>query len=185
MDKNMLTEVNTIRHKMGLSLLKEGIEDEARISKKILGLLNTQIKLELESSQLYRSISCWLDEEGWVTASKYYFTSAQEELKHMDKIYEYIFDKNGRAVTPGSEKPKGDFKDIKTIVVESLKHEMGVTENWNNIANAAMSEKDNDTYALSQWFLAEQIEEEAKFRDFIFRMRLDMPKYEIDEMFGE
>ena len=184
MEKNILNEINSIRKKMGLMIIKEAIEDESRLSPKIEKLLNKQIQLELESSQLYRSISCWLDNEGWVTATKYYFKSAQEELVHMDKLYEYIFDKNGKAITPGSEKPKEVFKDIKTVLNESLRHEMNVTKNWNDIANAAMSEKDNDTYALAQWFLKEQIEEEAKFRDFLFKMRLDMPKYEIDAMFA-
>lgn len=163
----------------------DGIENKARLSEKIVGMLNDQIKAELESSQIYRAMSCWLDEEGWIGASKYYFKSAQEELVHMEKIYQYLFDKNCRALTPGCDEVNNDFDDIKAIVQESLNHEMEVTQMWNDIANAALDEKDNDTYALSQWFLKEQIEEETKFRDFLFKMRLDMPKYEVDEMFED
>lgn len=130
----------------------------------------------------YRSMSCWTDEEGWLGASKYYFNSAKEELSHMDKIYEYLFDKNCKASVPSvSDVPK-DFKDIKTIVQTSLDHEMQVTKQWNDIADTALAEKDNDTYALAQWYLKEQ---EDKFRSFLFKMRLDLPKYEIDEMFSE
>lgn len=162
----------------------EGIEDAPRLSENITSLLNTQIKNELISSQIYRGMSCWLDDKGWINASKYYFNSSSEELKHMDKIYEYIFDKNARALTPSCPEVKNDFVDIKTIVEESLNHEMLVTGMWNNIANESLAEKDNDTYALAQWFLKEQIEEEDKFRSFLFKMRLDMPKYEIEEMFG-
>jgi ferritin len=162
-----------------------GIEDKARLSDKIVKLLNEQVKNELESSQLYKAMSCWLDDQGWITASKYFFKSGNEELIHMDKIYEYLFDKNCRAMVPNTDGIKNDFKDIKSIVEESLDHEMKITEQWNNIANSALGEKDNDTYCLAQWFLKEQIEEETKFRDFLFKIRLDMPKYEIDEMFGE
>jgi len=160
-----------------------GIEDKSRLSEKIVKLLNEQIKNELESSQIYKAMSCWLDEEGWIGASKYYFKSGNEELIHMDKIYEYLFDKNCRALTPGCTEVKNDYKDIKTIVEESLNHEMEVTKMWNNIADTALAEKDNDTYALAQWFLKEQIEEEAKFRDILFKFRLEMPKYEQDELF--
>jgi ferritin len=41
----------------------------------------------------------------------------------------------------------------------------------------------NTTYEFSQWFIKEQVEEEEKFRNFIFKMNLDMPDYEIDDMF--
>ena len=172
---------------MRLKLFEQfnGIEDKSRLSENIVKLLNEQIKNELDSSQLYRAMSCWLDEEGWLGAAKYYFGSAKEELVHMDKIYEYLFDKNCRALVPSSTDVENDYKDIKSIVEESLEHEMSVTKMWNDIANAAMDEKDNDTYALSQWFLKEQIEEEDKFRSFLFKMRLNMPDYEIDEMFGD
>jgi ferritin len=163
----------------------DGIEDKPRLSEKIVKLLNEQIKNELESSQIYRSMSCWTDDEGWLGASKYFFKSAQEELVHMDKIYEYLFDKNCRAKAPSINEVKSEFKDIKNVVEESLNHEMNITAMWNKIADAALTEKDNDTYALAQWFLKEQIEEEDKFRTFLFKMRLDMPKYEIDDMFGE
>lgn len=163
----------------------DGIEDKPRLTDKVTKLLNEQIKNELESSQIYRSMSCWTDDKGWIGASKYYFNSAKEELTHMDKLYEYLFDKNCKAVVPTVSDVDKDFKDIKTIVQTSLDHEIKVTEQWNEIANTALAEKDNDTYALAQWYLKEQIEEEDKFRNFLYKIRLDMPKYEIDEMFGE
>jgi len=161
-----------------------GIEDKSRLSEKIVKMLNEQIKNELESSQIYRAMSCWCDDEGLIKASKYYFKSAQEELVHMDKIYEYLFDKNCKAVTPACNEVKNSYKDIRTVVEESLNHEIQVTKNWNNIANTALSEKDNDTYALTQWYLKEQIEEENKFRDLIYLIRLDTPRWKIEELFS-
>jgi ferritin len=161
------------------------IENKGRLSDNILKLLNEQIKNELVSSQIYRAMSCYLDDKGWIESQKYYFKSAQEEIIHMEKIYEYIFEKNCKAEVPACEKVKDDYKNIRNVVEESLNHEMEVTENWNNIANTSMKDKDNDTYALSQWFLKEQVEEESKFRDILFKMNLDMPDYEIDELFGD
>lgn len=161
-----------------------GIEDKKRLSDSIIKILNEQIKNELDSSQIYRAISCWCDDNGLINASKYYFKSAQEELAHMDKIYQYLFEKNCKAVTPTCNEAKDSYKDITEVVQSSLDHEMQITKNWNDIADQALKEKDNDTYCLSQWFLKEQIEEENKFRDFLFKIRLEMPAWKIEELFS-
>ncbi len=65
----------------------EAIEQSQRLEPNIAKILNDQIKNELMSSQVYRGMSCWLDDKGWIGASRYYFKTAQEELAHMDKVY--------------------------------------------------------------------------------------------------
>ena len=71
--------MKNLKHIVPFSLF-EGIEDKGRLSDKITGILNKQIKNELLSSQIYRGMSCWLDDKGWIDASKYFFKSAQEEI---------------------------------------------------------------------------------------------------------
>lgn len=163
--------------------LFEGVESEYRLSEEIVKILNDQIKNELMSSQIYRGMSCYLDETGWVDASKYFFKAAQEELTHMDKIYQYIFERNSLAVVPVTEEVKQKFETIREVVEESLKHEIEVTKNWENIAESADKAGDNTTYEFAQWFLKEQVEEENKFRDMLDKINLDMPKWRIDELF--
>lgn len=165
--------------------LFEGIEDEGRLSEGLTNILNEQIKNELESSQIYRGMSCWLDDNGWIDASKYFFKSSDEELEHMRKIYHFLFDRNVLAKVPSVGETKQEFEDIRKIVEESLQHEMDVTKQWENIAQMAKNDGDNTTYEFCQWFLKEQVEEEAKFRDMLFKMNLDMPKYEIDDLFAD
>ena len=101
----------------------EGIEKEGRLSETIIDILNKQIKKELMSSQIYRGMSCWLDNEGWVDAPKYFFTSAQEELTHMDKIYQYLFDRNVLAKVPVTEEVKQELiaPDEKIVCAITLK----------------------------------------------------------------
>lgn len=158
-------------------------ENAPRLMQTVLDSLNAQIKNELVSSQIYRGMACWLDDKGWIGASKYFFKAGQEELKHMDKIYEFIFDRNSLAVVPGCDAVKQEFTDIRNVVEESLQHEIQVTKQWEGIAQLAKTEGDNTTYAFAQWFLNEQIEEEAKFRDLLFKFDLDMPNWKIDELF--
>jgi ferritin len=162
----------------------EAIENDERLSNKIVSILNEQIHNELQSSQIYRGMSCWLD-NNFIEASKYFFKSAQEELTHMDKIYNYLFDKNCVAKVPTCDKVEQEFKNIREVIEKSLEHEILVTKNFDDIANLAKEEGDNTTYVFSQWFINEQVEEEERMRNILFKMNLDMPDWKIDEMFGD
>ena len=161
----------------------EAVEQESRLSKKVTDILNLQIKNELQSSQVYRGMSCWLDDKGWIGGSKYYFRNAQEVLQHMDKVYKYLFDRNALAKVPNTETVKQEFKSIREVLEFSLEHEMKVTRNWEDISEAAKKEGDNTTYEFAQGFLKEQIEEEEKFRNLLFKLDLNMPDWKTDELF--
>jgi len=167
------------------SFLNETIENEKRLSESIIDILNEQIKDELESSQIYKAMSCWLDNNGWKSASEYFFISANEELIHMDKIYKYLFSRNCVAKVPSIGEVEQNFKDIKEVIEKSLEHEMEVSKKWNNISELAKKEKDNTTYEFSTWYLNEQVEEEEKFRDILDKINLDMPKFEIENLFQD
>jgi ferritin len=170
---------------ISFKLFEGTIENEGRLSEKITTILNEQIKNELDSSQIYRAMSCWLDDQGWVEAAQYYFKSAQEELTHQDKIYEYLFDRNVKPKVPVCSEVEQEFKDIREILEKSLEHEIKVTKEWETIANLAKEEGDNTTYNFSQWFVNEQTEEEKKFRDLLFKLNHEMPQWKLDELFGE
>lgn len=159
------------------------IEQVGRLSDDITAILNAQIKNELMSSQLYLGMTCFLDDKGWIGASKYYFKTAKEELNHMNKIYDYLFDRNVKAVVPTTDEVKQEFAGIREILESSLEHEIEVTKNWNDISEKAKAEGDNTTYEFAQWFLTEQVEEENKFREILFKLGLDMPDWKIDELF--
>jgi len=165
--------------------VNNSIEQVGRLSDTLTAILNTQIKNELMSSQIYMGMTCWLDDKGLIGASKYFFKTAKEELNHMNKIYEYLFDRNVIALVPSTELVQQVFNDIRDVVNKSLEHEILVTSNWNDISNMAKNEGDNTTYEFAQWFLKEQIEEENKFRDILFKMDLHMPQWKIDELFEE
>ena len=161
------------------------IVDLPRLSNTILSILNEQIKNELDSSQIYREMACWMNDKKWPAGTNLFFKYADEELLHMSKIYQYIFDRNCAAIVPECTMPAGDFSDVRDVVEASLTHEIEVTENWETISSLAKEEGDNTTYEFAQWFLKEQVEEEDKFRTILEKMDLDMPKYEIDELFAE
>jgi ferritin len=159
------------------------VERKSRLSQKIVDILNLQIHNELQSSQLYRGMSCWADDKGLPNASNWYFNAASEELKHMEKIYKYLYSRNCKAIVPTCSTVEQEFSGIREVVEKSLEHEIIVSTQWETISNDAKEIGDNTTYEFAQWFLKEQIEEEEKFRNFLFQMDLDMPKWKIEELF--
>ena len=161
------------------------IEFKPRLQPDIVSILNQQICNELQSSQIYRGMACWLDNAGWTNASEYFMKSADEELKHMNKIYEYLFDKNCKAICPNCSQVAQEFSDIRDILVKSLEHEMVITCNWEDIASLSCEKKDKTTIFLSDWFLSEQTEEEIKWRNILYLIDLDAPKWKIEEYFKE
>lgn len=161
------------------------LEFKPRLQPNIISILNSQIKNELQSSQIYRGMACWLDNAGWTNASKYFIIAADEELVHMNKIYEYLFSKNCKAVTPCCTVVQQEFIDIREVLVKSLEHEITVTANWENIAKLACDSNDKTTMFFSQWFINEQIEDESKFRELLYLIDLDAPKWRIEEEFKE
>jgi ferritin len=165
--------------------LNENIEYEKRLSQPIIDILNEQIGNELQSSQIYRGMSCFLDDKGFTNAGKYFFKSGQEELVHMDRIYNYLFDKNCKPKVPKTTDVKQDFTNIVEILKLSLEHEILVSKNWNDIADLALKEKDNFTYQEAQWFINEQVEEENKWRELLFEIDTDTPKWKISDIFEE
>lgn len=164
---------------------KNSIEQKARLSKGIASILNKQIENELYSSQIYRAFSAWLDDEGWIGGSELFFKYADEELGHMSKIYKYLYEKNARAIVPNVKNVPVNFENVRDLVEKALEHEMKVTKNWNDIANKAKGEDDNDTYSFALGYVNEQREEEEKIRNILFSMDLDMPKWKIDELFKD
>ena len=162
---------------------KNSIEQKTRLSKGVAAILNKQIENELYSSQVYRAFSAWLDDEGWIGGSQLFFKYADEELGHMSKIYTYLYEKNAKAIVPNVKNVPVNFNNVRDVVAKALEHEMKVTKNWNDIANKAKGEDDNDTYSFALGYVNEQREEEEKIRNILFSMDLDMPKWKIDEMF--
>ena len=175
---------NKLKNKV-ISESNSKLEFKQRLQPNIISILNSQIANELQSSQIYRGMACYLDNIGWSNASKYFMKSADEELEHMRKVYNYLFDKNCKAVVPCCKDVQQEFADIRDVLTKSLEHEIVVTSNWENIAKLACDSNDKTTMFFSQWFINEQVEEESKIRELLYLLNLDAPKWKMEEEFKE
>ena len=117
-------------------------------------------------------MSSWCDYNGYPGCSAFFRRQAQEELVHMNKFFDYIAEKDECPLVGAIEAPATEYKSLLEVFEKSLEHEKEVTSRINNIAAVSFEDKDFSTFNFVQFFITEQIEEEANFRKILDKFRL-------------
>lgn len=139
---------------------------------KVHELLNAQINAELYSAYLYMSFADYYEEEGLNGYANWYMIQAAEERDHALIFRNYLHD-NGQKITLGAiEQPNKTFSTFMEPLEAGLEHEKLVTSLINGIYEAAVEAKDYRTQKFLDWFIDEQLEEEANADDMITKMKL-------------
>jgi len=131
------------------------------IKETIQKAFNEQIKKELDSAYLYLSMAAYFDSQNLEGMSHWMKVQAKEEFKHAMKFYEHINERGGRVELFGLEKPVKEWKDPFEVFKHVYEHEQKVTASINDLVELAERENDRAAYVFLQWFVNEQIEEEA------------------------
>ena len=142
------------------------------LPKKVEEILNVQIEKEDYSSQLYLSMASWADNKGFEGVSNWLYAQVEEERVHLLKLIKYVNDRDGIAVIPGIETPPTDFGDVFTMFDKVLAHEQFISGSINEIVQVCIDENDHTTHNWIQWFVTEQIEEEASVKALIDKLKL-------------
>jgi len=139
---------------------------------KVEAALNAQISMEAGASQIYLSMASWAENNGLSGTAQFMYTHSDEERTHMLKLIKFVNERGGKAIIPAVEKPPMDIKDIEDVFTRLLKHEMDVTESINQLVGLCLDERDYSTHNFIQWYVAEQIEEEALARTILDKIKL-------------
>jgi ferritin len=142
------------------------------LKKKIEDALNHQVLLEGESSHFYLAMASWAEVQGYSGTADFFYGHSDEERMHMIKLVHYINERAGTAVVPAISKPNTDFSSLVSCFEQLLEHEVKVTESINELVFMCLEEKDYTTHNFLQWYVAEQLEEEALARTALDRVRL-------------
>lgn len=142
------------------------------LPKKVEEILNLQIEREDYSSQLYLSMASWAENNGFEGVSNWLYAQTEEERVHMLKLIKYVNDRDGIAAIPGIDTPPTDFGDVFTMFDKVLAHEQYISGSINEIVAVCISENDYTTQNWIQWFVNEQIEEEASVKAIIDKLKL-------------
>ncbi len=142
------------------------------ISSKIEKALNQQVLLEAESSQIYLAMASWAEVEGLNGIAEFLFTHSDEERMHMLKLLKFINERGGHGIIPTLKAPPLKYKGIKELFQEVLDHEIHVSNEINKLVDSCLKEKDYTTHNFLQWYVSEQIEEEALARKIMDKLKL-------------
>jgi ferritin len=142
------------------------------MNKRVEKVLNDQIKKEASSSQYYLAMASWAESNGLNGTASFMYTHSDEERFHMLKLVKFVNERGGRAEVPKLEKPPSEFKNLKNVFESLLEHEIGVTESINNVVDICLQEKDYTTHNFIQWYVSEQLEEEALARTVLDKLNL-------------
>lgn len=143
-----------------------------KIKEKMEEAINKQINREFYSAYLYLSMAAYFESLNLKGFSHWMGIQAKEEVEHGMKLYNYLIDRNGRVVLEQIEKPKVEWGSSLQAVEEVYKHEQEVTNLINSLFELADKEQDHATKVALQWFITEQVEEEALANEIVEKLKL-------------
>jgi ferritin len=142
------------------------------IAKKIQDALNTQLNAEFYSSYFYLSMSAYFESNDLQGFSRWFRVQANEEYAHAMKIFNYIYQIGGGVKLMKIDGPKTDWDSFLEVFQDTFEHEQKVTKSINTLLELSITEKDYATVNFLQWFVSEQVEEEATAQQNVKKMKM-------------
>ena len=142
------------------------------INEKMEKAFNSQINREFYSSYLYLSMAAYLQDIGLSGFSNWMRIQAQEENFHAMTMFDYVLERGGKVKLDSFETPPSTWENVLAVFEETLEHEQHVSSLINKLADVADEVKDRAALAFLQWFINEQVEEEATASDIIAKLNL-------------
>lgn len=143
------------------------------LAKNIQDALNKQVAMEAASSQAYLAMASWAEiQPGLDGVTNFFYQQSDEERMHMLKLVRYINERGGFAIVPALEQPNITFQSLQRVFEEFLKHEIAVSESINELVGLCLEARDFSTHNFLQWYVTEQLEEEALARTLNDKLEL-------------
>jgi ferritin len=154
------------KHKLrkNLSCMKDVMRLKSSLKEDIEKALNAQIAMEAFNSAHYLAMGSWCDRNGYDNSAEYFYKQAEEEREHMLKIFRYVADMGGTAISPDVKNVPNDFDSFRSVFEKALESEVETSLAINRLIDICRKNHDYMTEKFLHWFLQEQIEEEFKAR---------------------
>ena len=142
------------------------------ISQKMQDALNNHTNQEFYSSYLYLSMASYCEYINLPGFAHWMKIQSQEEYTHAMKLFDFVNDRDGRAVLHPISQPTIEFESIQDIMQSTLDHERHVSALINDLYSVGVKENDVATQIHLQWFITEQIEEEKTADDLVQQLKM-------------
>ncbi len=131
------------------------------ISDKLVDAFNAQIAFEIHSALIYKAMQAYFEAEDFPGMANWMGVQYQEELSHAEKMFNFVCEAGGRAKMLAMEEPRNEYSSPLEAFETALAHEQIVTSRISNLMELAQEEKNHAAQIELQWFVTEQVEEEA------------------------
>jgi ferritin len=142
------------------------------LKQKIEKAINKQINAEMWSGYLYLSMSSYFESIGLSGFANWMWIQAREEMSHAMRLFHHVVERGGRVLLEPIDKVQTEWKSPLHVFEQTYKHEQKVTSLINDLLDLSIQEKDHATSNMLQWFVDEQVEEEASADEIVQKLRL-------------
>jgi ferritin len=142
------------------------------IKDKIREAFNQQIKEELESAYVYMSMAAWFHSQGLDGMAQWMKSQTVEEITHAMKFFDHITERDGRVEMLPLGIKKTEWSSPLEAFQDAYKHEQHITGKINELVGLANQENDYAANAMLQWFVTEQVEEEASTSKVVHELEM-------------
>ena len=142
------------------------------MDKKLEKLINEQIKEEIYSAYIYLAMSAFCKGKNWNGIANWFEIQYKEEMDHAMGFYTYLFERDGQVELESIPKPPTEYKGLKDLFDETLKHEQYITSKIGDLYKLAVELNDFSAQSFLKWYIDEQVEEESNAKDLIEKLKL-------------
>jgi len=142
------------------------------LNAKMQKALNEQINAETYSGYLYLAMAAYFESVNLRGFAHWMRVQAKEEMNHAGKIFDYVNERRGRVTLTAVEAPQAEWKSSLAVFEAAYKHECKVSAMIDKLVELARGAKDNATENFLQWFVKEQVEEEASADEIVQLLKL-------------
>lgn len=142
------------------------------MNKRVLDELNMQIKHEMESYYIYLSMAAWLESNSYDGMAHWMRIQAHEEMEHAMRFFNHIIERGEKITLLDLKQLKTDWGSVKEIFDDAYEHEKFITSRINTCMTAVREEKEYASEGILNWFVEEQIEEEANTSKIVDQIKM-------------
>lgn len=140
------------------------------MDKKLFANLDEQMNLEYESAYIYKAMAAYAAEEDWTGSEHWFNEQAREEIEHAEKFRNFLHDKGFKVSFKGMKAAKTDYKSLLEAFQTALEHEQFITKSIKKLYKEAVEKEDYEVQVFLNWFIEEQVEEEANVGAVVARL---------------
>jgi ferritin len=141
------------------------------LSETLTKAINDQIQFEYYSAFIYKAMQAYFEDEDLPGMANWMDIQFQEEMSHAEKMFNFVCETGGRVELQAMDAPRNEYSSPLEAFEISLEHEQIVTSRINDLMELAQQEKNHAAQIFLQWFVTEQVEEEASVGHIIAKLK--------------